>query len=70
MLNNIGLPGLLLIVVVVLVLFGRGKIANLMGEVGRGISSFKKGVAEGKAEIENAAAKEEAEQTQSDVAKT
>ncbi|MCB1408925.1 MAG: Sec-independent protein translocase TatA, partial [Rhodobacteraceae bacterium] len=27
MLNNIGLPGLLLIAVVVLVLFGRGKIS-------------------------------------------
>lgn len=47
MLNNIGLPGLLLIAVVVLVLFGRGKISSLMGEVGKGITSFKKGVAEG-----------------------
>ena len=58
MLNNIGLPGLLLIVVVVLVLFGRGKIASLMGEVGKGISSFKKGVNEGKKELEAAAAEE------------
>ncbi|MDQ2092600.1 twin-arginine translocase TatA/TatE family subunit [Rhodalgimonas zhirmunskyi] len=47
MLNNIGLPGLLLIAVVVLVLFGRGKISSLMGEVGKGITSFKKGVQEG-----------------------
>jgi len=53
MLNNIGLPGLLLIAVVVLVLFGRGKISSLMGEVGKGITSFKKGVAEGTKEIEN-----------------
>jgi len=52
MLNNIGLPGLLLITVVVLVLFGRGKIASLMGEVGKGISSFKKGISEGKKEME------------------
>jgi len=58
MLNNIGLPGLLLIAVVVLVLFGRGKISSLMGEVGKGITSFKKGVSEGKAEIESAAAEE------------
>jgi len=43
-LNNIGLPGLLLIAVVVLVLFGRGKISSLMGEVGKGITAFKKGV--------------------------
>ena len=52
MLNNIGLPGLLLIAVVVLVLFGRGKISSLMGEVGKGITSFKKGVSEGNKELE------------------
>jgi sec-independent protein translocase protein TatA len=52
MLNNIGLPGLLLIAVVVLVLFGRGKISSLMGEVGKGITSFKKGVSEGTADLE------------------
>lgn len=56
MLNNIGLPGLLLIAVVVLVLFGRGKIASLMGEVGKGITAFKKGVKDGSEEIENATA--------------
>ena len=56
MLNNIGLPGLLLIAVVVLVLFGRGKISSLMGEVGKGITAFKKGVDEGKKEIEDGVA--------------
>ena len=56
MLNNIGPTGLLLIAIVVLVLFGRGKVAGLMGEVGKGITSFKRGLNEGKAEIENAAA--------------
>ena len=58
MLNNIGLPGLLLIAVVVLVLFGRGKISSLMGEVGKGITSFKRGVSEGKEELEQAAAED------------
>lgn len=53
--QNIGLPGLLLIAIVVLVLFGRGKISNLMGEVGKGITSFKKGVSEGKEELDTAA---------------
>ncbi|SPH21699.1 Sec-independent protein translocase protein TatA [Ascidiaceihabitans donghaensis] len=52
MLNNIGLPGILLIAIVVLVLFGRGKISNLMGEVGKGITSFKKGINEGQKELE------------------
>ncbi|MEM8654503.1 MAG: twin-arginine translocase TatA/TatE family subunit [Pseudomonadota bacterium] len=56
--GNIGLPGLLLIAVVVLVLFGRGKISSLMGEVGKGITSFKKGVNEGKEELEAAKAEE------------
>ena len=51
MLNNIGLPGLLLIAIVVLVLFGRGKISSLMGEVGKGITSFKKGISEGEDEM-------------------
>ncbi len=52
MLNNIGLPGLLLIAVVVLVLFGRGKISSLMGEVGKGITAFKRGVDDSKKELE------------------
>lgn len=55
MLNNIGLPGLLLIAVVVLVLFGRGKISSLMGEVGKGITAFKKGVKEETKELEDEA---------------
>ncbi|WP_223423322.1 twin-arginine translocase TatA/TatE family subunit [Tateyamaria pelophila] len=59
MLNNIGLPGILLIAVVVLVLFGRGKIASLMGEVGKGITSFKKGVKEGQDELSDSVASDE-----------
>jgi sec-independent protein translocase protein TatA len=55
MLNNIGLPGLLLIAIVVLVLFGRGKISSLMGEVGKGITAFKKGVNDGTKELEETA---------------
>ena len=52
MLNNIGLPGILLIAVVVLVLFGKGKVSSLMGEVGKGITAFKKGVGDANSEIE------------------
>lgn len=43
---------ILIIAIVVLVLFGRGKITNLMGEVGKGITAFKKGVNDGANEIE------------------
>lgn len=54
--QNIGLPGLLLIAIVILVMFGRGKISSLMGEVGKGITAFKRGVNEGKKELEDASA--------------
>ena len=53
MLNNIGPLGFLLIAVVVLVLFGRGKVSSLMGEVGKGITAFKRGVSEGQRELED-----------------
>ena len=52
MFNQIGLPGIILIAVVVLILFGSGKISSLMGEVGKGITSFKKGISEGKQELD------------------
>ena len=64
-LGNIGLPGILLIAIVVLVLFGRGKISSLMGEVGKGITAFKKGVKDGTEEIE--AAQDDAGETARDV---
>lgn len=51
--NNVGPMGLVLIAIVVLVLFGRGKIAGLMGEVGKGITAFKRGVKDGAEEIES-----------------
>jgi len=47
---------LLLIAIVLLVLFGRGKIAGMMGEVGKGITAFKRGIKDGNEEIEKAAA--------------
>lgn len=43
---NPGPWGILVIAVVVLLLFGRGKISNMMGEVAGGIKAFRKGMAE------------------------
>lgn len=43
---NPGPWGLLIIAIVVLLLFGRGKISGLMGEVAGGIKAFRKGMAE------------------------
>ncbi len=37
---------LLIFLVIALLLFGRGKISSLMGDVAQGIKAFKKGMAE------------------------
>ena len=42
----------LIVLVVVLLLFGRGKIPELMGDLAKGIKSFKKGMSEDEAAAE------------------
>ncbi|MDN3646060.1 twin-arginine translocase TatA/TatE family subunit [Pontixanthobacter aestiaquae] len=37
---------LIIIAIVILVLFGRGRISEMMGDFGKGINSFKKGMNE------------------------
>ena len=37
---------ILIVAILVVLLFGRGKISGLMGDVAKGIKSFKKGMAE------------------------
>tara|TARA_B110000091_G_scaffold110568_1_gene119801 strand:- start:201 stop:428 length:228 start_codon:yes stop_codon:yes gene_type:complete len=54
-LTNIPPMGYVIIALVVLVLFGRGKISAMMGEMGKGITAFKKGVNDSQKEIEEAA---------------
>ena len=41
---SIGFWQIAIVVVLVVLLFGRGKISSLMGDVGKGIKSFKKGM--------------------------
>ena len=53
---NIGVWQIVIIAVVVVLLFGRGKISELMGDVAKGITSFKKGLNE-KEETETIEAK-------------
>ena len=36
----------LIVLLIVLVLFGRGRVAEIMGDFGKGIKSFKSGMAE------------------------
>ena len=43
---SIGFWQIAVVVVLVVLLFGRGKISGLMGDVAKGIKSFKKGMKE------------------------
>ena len=42
---SIGFWQIAIVVILVVLLFGRGKISSLMGDVSKGIKSFKKGMA-------------------------
>ncbi|MFN4039109.1 MAG: twin-arginine translocase TatA/TatE family subunit [Erythrobacter sp.] len=44
--GGIGIWQIVIVALVVLVLFGRGRISEMMGDFGKGISSFKKGMSE------------------------
>ncbi|MGE5072149.1 MAG: twin-arginine translocase TatA/TatE family subunit [Anaerolineae bacterium] len=41
---EIGIPELLIVLVIVLLLFGPGRIAKTAGELGKGIRAFREGV--------------------------
>ena len=43
---NIGPFQILIIALVILVLFGRGRISDMMGDFGKGVKSFRKGLAD------------------------
>ncbi len=43
---GLSLPHLIVLALVVLLLFGRGRISEMMGDFGKGIKSFKDGVAD------------------------
>jgi len=58
---NPGPWGILIVVVAVLLLFGRGKIAGMMGEVASGIKAFQKGLKEDDKPVSQIDAQAEAE---------
>lgn len=43
---GLSLPHLIVVALVILVLFGRGRISEMMGDFGKGIKSFKQGMNE------------------------
>ncbi|NNF76672.1 MAG: twin-arginine translocase TatA/TatE family subunit [Rhizobiales bacterium] len=54
---SVGPVQIILILVVIVLLFGRGKISELMGDVAKGIKSFKKGMADDAEEATEEASK-------------
>ena len=58
--RDFGFPELLIILVIIVVLFGPGRIGKVAGELGKGIRAFKDGLA-GKDEIDKPAAEEKVE---------
>ena len=62
-LRSFGVPELLIILVIIILLFGVGRIGKIAGELGKGIRSFKDGLKgdENKEENKNAAQKNTAE---------
>lgn len=49
---GIGVPELLIVLVIILLVFGVGRITKIGSELGKGISAFRQGVREGKEDLE------------------
>ena len=55
---SIGFWQIAIVVVLVVLLFGRGKISSLMGDVAKGIKSFKKGMSDNPDQTNSISSKE------------
>ena len=51
--GNIGWTGIIIIAILVVILFGKGKISSIMGDLAKGIKSFKKGMSDDSSENDN-----------------
>ncbi len=59
--GQIGIWQIVIVAVVVVLLFGRGKISSLMGDVAKGINSFKKGLKDDDSQVADSIDHEETE---------
>jgi len=57
---NLGPTELIIILVIVIILFGVGRLSRLGGELGQGIKSFREGLRSDEDDIPDGAKKEEA----------
>ena len=67
---NLGWTEILIIILVVVLLFGRGKISGMMGDVAKGIKSFRSGLADTDEDIAEDARKREARALNQDASLT
>ena len=51
--GNIGWTGIIIIAILIVILFGKGKISSIMGDLAKGIKSFKKGMSDESSENDN-----------------
>tara|TARA_B100000614_G_C14233949_1_gene363628 strand:- start:317 stop:526 length:210 start_codon:yes stop_codon:yes gene_type:complete len=58
---GLGATELVIILVIVLLLFGAGRLSNIMGELGKGVSQFKRGLSDGKESEKDSTKKPEAQ---------
>ena len=56
---SIGFWQIAIVVILVVLLFGRGKISSLMGDVAKGIKSFKKGMSDNSETVDTTNKEEE-----------
>ena len=67
---SIGFWQIAIVVVLVVLLFGRGKISSLMGDVAKGIKSFKKGMSDNPNQTDSISSSEETSKTSEETSKT
>ena len=66
---SIGFWQIAIVVVLVVLLFGRGKISSLMGDVAKGIKSFKKGMSDNPNQTGSISSSEETSKTSEETSK-
>ena len=64
--GNIGWTGIIIIAILVVILFGKGKISSIMGDLAKGIKSFKKGMSDDNQSSSNDNLKDDSNNTDSE----
>ena len=67
---SIGFWQIAIVVVLVVLLFGRGKISSLMGDVAKGIKSFKKGMSDNPDQTSSISSSEETSKSSEETSKS